>query len=271
MKKVFIILTFILAIFSLSVNVIFIKDPQKVTIWKELIKTKLNQTEKEKSIKANPEVYAFFNKLKFATKTEQIDFCRQWIFQNSYGTGDTNYIDAFDPKLTLKDIYNSSLNKSHKPPMTCGPRALALEELLFMLGYQTRIASIYFSSDSLQIGSHTFMEVYNPDFNHWEIHDPLNDIYYIDSTGRRLNTLEMSYMNRSDYMPCVGKGKCGFELLTDDITRYHDSFKLISIRPKKSNFIHLLNSKYFDINKIYKTDGTTIEGYFHDAENIIVF
>lgn len=271
MKKLIFLLVTLLLIISLYLNFYFFQDSNRVSTLKEKIKQTLHRTEKENSLKANPEVYSFFKAKNFSSKTVELDYIRHWIYENTYGTGDTNYVDSFDPRKTLHDIYQSFKEKTNRPPMTCGPRALAMQELLFMLGFETRFVSIFFQNDPNIIGSHSFLEIYNEDTKRWEIQDPLNDVYFIDKEGNRLNSFQISQMKMGEFTPCKSKDNCGGKTLPDEYILLNESFKIISIKPKNGDFVVLLNSKYYDKDKIYPVDGTTMEGYFRNFKNIIVY
>ena len=271
MRKLFLFIVVIILGLSAFLNLYFLQDATRVSALKEKIKTITHRTEMEKSLKANPEVLAFFKNKKFTSKTAELDYIRHWIFENTFGTGDTNYIDSFDPKITLHDIYQSYIKKSNSPPMSCGPRALAMQELLYMLGFETRFVSIFFQNDPNMIGSHSFLEIYNEDTKRWEIQDPLNDVYYIDSAGNRLNTLQITMKEKLDFLPCRDSLNCGVKVLPYNFIELTESFKIVSIKPKEGDFIVLLNSKYYTKEKVYPIDGTTLEGYFKNYKNIIVY
>ena len=223
---------------SAFLNLYFLQDATRVSALKEKIKTITHRTEMEKSLKANPEVLAFFKNKKFTSKTAELDYIRHWIFENTFGTGDTNYIDSFDPKITLHDIYQSYIKKSNS------------------------------QNDPKQIGSHSFLEIYNEDTKRWEIQDPLNDVYYKDSEGNRLNTLQITMMEKLDFLPCRDSLNCGVKVLPYNFIELTESFKIVSIKPKEGDFIVLLNSKYYTKEKVYPIDGTTLEGYFKNYKNI---
>lgn len=270
--KIFLFGLLLMFLGSLSVNLYFLKDTEKPQQIKDALKVKFHATEVEKFIQENPEVYAYFKDKDFKSHTEQINFIREWIFNNSIGEGDTNYVNAFNTPKVIEDLFLASEKQEKKPALTCGPRAFAMEQILMMLGYQTRFVSIYFVNYYPdQIGSHSYVEVFNPDTKHWEINDPLNNIYYIDSSGRKLNTLEISYMHPNDFKPCKNNQVCGNGVLTDDISRFPESFKLISFKEYGEDFVIFLNSKYYTSEKYYKKDDATIESFFKDKKYVFVF
>ena len=270
--KIFLFGLLLLFLGSLSINLYFLKDTEKPQQIKDILKVKFHDTEREHFIKENPDVYNFFNNKKFSNNTERIDYIRNWIFNNSIGTGDTNSPNAFQTNIIIEDLFLASKKEKKKPALTCGPRALVMEQILIMLGYKCRFVSIFFTDYYPdQLASHTFIEFYNPDTKHWEINDPLNNIYYIDSLGNRLNSIEISYMKRGEYKPCRDKEICGEGILTDNITRFADCFKLISLKEFGEDFVILLNSKYYNAEKYYSVDNSTLESFFKDKKYVFVF
>lgn len=270
--NIFLFSLLVLFFTSFSLNLYFLKYTEEPQNLKDYLKTKFHSTEKEQYIRENPDVYNFFKDKKFNNNTEQIDFIRDWIFNNSIGTGDTNSLNAFQTNITIENLFLASKKEKEKPALSCGPRSLVMEQILIMMGYKCRFVSIFFTGYySNQLGSHSFIEVYNPDTKHWEISDPLNNVYYIDSLGKRLNTIEISYMKKGEYSPCKNGKVCGIGTLTDDLTRFPESFKLISLKEYGEDFVILLNSKYYDAEKYYSIDNATVESFFKDKKYVFVF
>ncbi|MBK7638882.1 MAG: hypothetical protein IPJ22_02180 [Bacteroidetes bacterium] len=62
MRKLFLFIVVIILGLSAFLNLYFLQDATRVSALKEKIKTITHRTEMEKSLKANPEVMAFFKK-----------------------------------------------------------------------------------------------------------------------------------------------------------------------------------------------------------------
>jgi len=128
----------------------------------------------------------------FQTKTEQIDFVREFIYQNSqHGLDAESAKYRLELPATLSMLWNFSQTHQNPPLLECSSRTIAMIYILDALGIRSRMVNV-FTSDFDTLRSHTFLEAYNPDTGHWEINDPDYDIYYVyKNTTARLSTSQI--------------------------------------------------------------------------------
>lgn len=214
---------------------------------------------------------------------EKVDKARGFIYANSNHLLDENHRKyAWKPRRVMELIVEASKNKSsRKPSLTCGPRAMALQSLLSELGIKNRIIDI--TSDNFSnMRSHTFLEVFNPSRNTWEIVDPDFDIHYINkNTEERVSTSNIIFGDKSEIIPVQGMGKdikVGRDLMKFNTKTEEKSFDLLMpnyfeamgiryslkgdsfeseidyhVRRKRS--LILCNSEVFDLDKKYSKEG----------------
>jgi hypothetical protein len=122
----------------------------------------------------------------FQTKTEQIDYVREFVYQNSQHGLDAESVKyRLELPVTLKMLWDYSQTHQNPPLLECSSRTVAMLYILDSLGIRSRMVNV-FTSDFDTLRSHTFLEAYNPDSAHWEIQDPDYDIYYVykDNSAR---------------------------------------------------------------------------------------
>ena len=128
----------------------------------------------------------------FQTKTEQIDFVREFIYQNSqHGLDAESAKYRLELPATLAMLWDYSQNHKNPPLLECSSRTVAMIYILDSLGIRSRMVNV-FTSDYDKLLSHTFLEAYNPDNEHWEIQDPDYDVYYVyKATSARVSTSQI--------------------------------------------------------------------------------
>lgn len=256
---------------SLGLNLLLIKDPERAVRLREEMKQRLHQTEQARFQRELPELADYFSRQKFASANERIDFARQWIAANS--NHDESYVVGDKPLDTtemLKRLQAASQGKGDKPGLTCGPRALLLERILRVWGFRVRLVSIFFVNYSAdEIGSHTYLEVLNPETERWEAVDPDNNLYYENSKGQRLSTLEIG-AHPEQANPRRDSKSSGRKLLVDDYFRLPEAYKLVSIREIGGQSVVLLKDGFYDPGKVFKKNNCTLPDYF-SGQNVIVY
>jgi len=128
----------------------------------------------------------------FQTKTEQIDYVREFIYQNSqHGLDAESAKYRLELSVTLQMLWNFSQTHQNPPLLECSSRTVAMLDILESLGIRGRMVNV-FTSDFDSLRSHTFLEAYNPDSGHWEIQDPDYDIYYVyKANAARVSTSQI--------------------------------------------------------------------------------
>jgi hypothetical protein len=128
----------------------------------------------------------------FQTKTEQIEYVREFIYQNSkHGLDAESAKYRLELPVTLQMLWNYSQTQQNPPLLECSSRTVAMLSILDSLGIRGRMVNV-FTSDFDTLRSHTFLEAYNPDSGHWEVQDPDYDVYYVyKANSARVSTSQI--------------------------------------------------------------------------------
>lgn len=145
------------------------------------------------NIQTEKKIIEAINKSQPKSKTELIDRARKFVYENSIKEIDSEHQKyAWNRTYVLERLYLASVSKGdRRPHLSCGPRALAMGAVLGGAGFQTRI--IHLLSDNFpSVKTHILLEVFSPDTQKWEIHDPDSDSYFINKeTRERASIAEM--------------------------------------------------------------------------------
>jgi hypothetical protein len=88
---------------------------------------------------------------------------------------------AFDTPRVLGEMWDLHTGgTADKPPLSCGPRAYAMQAVLHELGITSRPVQV-FSSRGEQVAAHRFLEVLDADTGQWECWDPDQAVSYVDA------------------------------------------------------------------------------------------
>lgn len=138
----------------------------------------------------------------FQTKTEQIDFVREFIYQNSqHGLDAESAQYRLELPVTLSMLWSFYQDHKNPPLLECSSRTVAMMSILDALGIRSRMINL-FTSDYDTLRSHTFLEAYNPDNGHWEIQDPDYDVYYVYKTSSaRVSTSQILLEPLDQFQP----------------------------------------------------------------------
>ena len=139
----------------------------------------------------------------FQTQTETIDFVRDFVYRNSIHLADEEFWEyAYNTPRVLEMLYDTYRNDAPPPHLVCDPRSYAMAEILGNLSIRRRVVYVYTDSLGEEVQSHTFLEVYNEDFERWEVQDPDYNVYWEDMrTGERLSTLQLVLDDLDAFMP----------------------------------------------------------------------
>jgi hypothetical protein len=137
-------------------------------------------------------IVALVKQQKFQTKTEQIDYVREFIYQNSrHGLDAESVKYRLELPVTINMLWNFSQTHTNPPLLECSSRTVAMLYILDSLGIRSRMVNL-FTSDFDTLRSHTFLEAYNPDSGHWEVQDPDYDVYYVyKANSARVSTSQI--------------------------------------------------------------------------------
>lgn len=262
----------LLLVLSAAGNLALVYNPGRAQTVRTQLKNFLHQTEEAKFERELPELSAYFSQKSFANQTEKIDFAREWVASSS--VHDDRYDASKPPNTTelLRKLFVASQGKASKPGLTCGPRALLLERIFLAWGLRVRLVSIFFvNALPDEIGSHTYLEVLNPDNDRWEAVDPDNNLYYTDEAGRRLSTLEISARSKDKVIPVRDAGRRGRQLLRDDYFRFPEAYKHVSIREIGGSAAVYLKDGFYDPARVFKKNGCTLPQFFAGQKNLILY
>jgi len=147
-------------------------------------------------------IVALVKQQNFQAKTEQIDFVREFIYQNSqHGLDAESAQYRLELPVTLNMLWAYYQDHKNPPLLECSSRTVAMMSILDALGIRSRMINL-FTSDYDTLRSHTFLEAYNPDNGHWEIQDPDYDVYYIYKTSSaRVSTSQILLEPLDQFQP----------------------------------------------------------------------
>jgi hypothetical protein len=143
--------------------------------------------------------------------TDVIDYTRELIYQNSLsghkGQDDKNIV-------AIQMIYDTIQGQGEKPYLWCDGRATAFMTVLREMGIDSRLIFLY-GDNSTQIQEHTFLEVFNPDTQRWEVEDAFFNLYYVDTETQTRASVERLVFGALDtILACDGTTEtCSQDLL----------------------------------------------------------
>ena len=253
----FSILVFFLAI-SLFANISFLVEPEKAEKLKNLLREKADYSIQKKAKDENPAIYEYFAAINFKNATNRIDSLRSWVHNNCSNQPTQLYSYTFNTSKVIEDMFlysNKKLNK--KPGLTSYPTILVMQRLCQYFKYKTRIMSaMFFENNSKIVSSYVYLEVFNPDNGNWEIHDPVNDVYFKNkSNHQRLNTFNLKYLLPDSAIVITKDGEAFPDTSISKIFGLEKGkFELIVLTEENKKSTAILNSKYFDRNALYQFD-----------------
>ncbi len=187
------------------------------------------------------------------TATEVIDYTRQLIYDNALsgheGRDDKNVV-------AIQMMYDHLQGQSEKPYLWCDGRATALMTLLREMGIDSRLIFLY-GDNSSQVQEHTFLEVFNPDTQQWEVSDPFFNIYYVDTNSQGRASIERLVFGPLDTIAgCDGvSGTCGPE----NIKPYRKYFEAFRYGYTDTFYV---NPDRFDLSKRFpNNEGANLSEY----------
>lgn len=182
------------------------------------------------------------------------NFIRNFIHSNSTHLIDQEFYTHWrDLNLMLTKFHAYATGKTdQKIHMECSTRTKINETLLQSLGYRTRSVDIYQQEPNFP--SHSFLEVFNKDTNHWEIQDPDYNIFWKNKhTGERASIQNLIKDPMRNYIPCIDEHLCGDAIPSEQKDHiyhlYNDMDLAITIdRTTDERPLHV-NKARFDLNK----------------------
>lgn len=160
----------------------------------------------------------------FDTNFERINFLRDWVYHNT-DIGAELLIYEPDYQDASQMMFEHSQGISDAPQMYCNGMSTVMLTTLYELGIESRLIFLY-SEVSGWIAQHTFLEIFNPDTQLWEIHDPTNNLYYINNeTGQRIDTQNMIFGNIETIAACTTDGDCSLDYFENGVKQFVGAFR----------------------------------------------
>ncbi len=187
-----------------------------------------------------------------SSKSDRIDFIRNWVYQNSVHKIDAEHKKyAFKTKKVLPMLWNTHQTSKGHPHLSCGPRAAAMSAILDKLEIPNRMVMI-FTDENPQVNTHTFLEVFNIKSNQWEIQDPDFNIYYVDDTQKRISTLALIFGNLETITP-ISMDKKGWK--DNNVAHLKKYFEALMYYNKYTKSTIITNMTRFNAKKIFEKNG----------------
>lgn len=158
------------------------------------------------------QLHALLNIKEDATFHEKTDAARLLVQNNSIHKIDKEFYSYWGniPLLMQLILFNASQTIDDKPHMECASRTAVLYHLLKTMNIRARPVVVYTGNDIQN--SHTYLEVYNPQTEQWEIQDPDKNMYWkFRETGARASTKDlMTHPVKETFLPCHTPEDCAY-------------------------------------------------------------
>ena len=173
-----------------------------------------------------------------SSASEIIDFTQTWMFENTHigaelDIYEPDYSDAADAML---QHYQSD---GDAPQMYCNGISTTMLTILRELGIESRMIFLYGEVDGW-INQHTVLEVFNPDTQNWQVHDPTFNLYYEDIETQVPVSIERMVFGTQDTIQGCIEGDCNSDDNIEHIAsvlgafRYGFSFE-VWVNPDRLN------------------------------------
>lgn len=140
-----------------------------------------------------------------------IDQTREFVHTNSKQISQitAHGAAAYDTGGVIRNLIATHHGKQKPAELLCSSRANAMSGLLETVGIESRQVHLF----SQHNGSHTFLEVKDPESGTWSIQDPDYNLIWQDTqTGKRLDLAGLISLPVEQITPCQRDGKCGWHL-----------------------------------------------------------
>lgn len=140
----------------------------------------------------------------------KVDAVRDFVFKNSVHA-DHDFeqdIHPYDTGGVIQALLDTSNGLREPMALMCSSRSNAMTGILDQMGYASRQVHVF----SPAPGSHTFLEVENPEDGRWYIQDPDYNLFWINAmSGDRLGLGEILTTPLDEVLPCRAPGDCSWE------------------------------------------------------------
>lgn len=140
-----------------------------------------------------------------ASAAETIDAVRIFVSTHSDASAQDRFAPDYRDALAM--MADFAAGEGAKPRLLCDGQATAALTLLAELGVDSRLIFLYGDAiDSVQ--EHTILEVFNPDTQRWELHDVVNNRYFVDEHGARTTIERLVFGPLTTVSICAADGTC---------------------------------------------------------------
>jgi len=187
----------------------------------------------------------------YETATETIDAVRDFVYLNAVDRQQRPYEADYSDAIQIMYDYSQGLT-DEQPYLQCDGRSGSMFTLLQELGIESRLILLY-GHDSSWISQHTFLEVFNPDTQQWEVHDGLYGIYLYDEVAERRASAERAIFGPVEGMTaCNTDGECSLDFY-DNVDGYLKAFRY------GYTMTIWVNPDRFDLSKRFQRDANLAE------------
>lgn len=181
--------------------------------------------------------------------TSRIDFAREFVYANSIHKIDDDSSEyAYDTARVLQMLYDTYQGGKNPPHLVCDTRTYALDKILRKLKLNTRVVMI-FSDEGDSVGnSHTFLEVFNPDTQAWEVQDPDYNVVYVDQRNQqRVSATDLLMYDLSSITPVSSSPEMAESARKTLMPKY---FEAMVVLARGQDSFALINTSRYEVSKV---------------------
>lgn len=141
---------------------------------------------------------------------DKVDAIRDFVHSNSVSANHDfdRDLHPYDTGGVIRALLEVETGNREPVGLLCSSRANAMTGLLSQIGIQSRQVHVF----SEENGSHTFLEVKNPEDGRWHIQDPDYDLIWLDEAKqKRLGLGEMLTLSLDNVVPCHSTDNCDWK------------------------------------------------------------
>lgn len=158
-----------------------------------------------------------------ASTFETVNYLRDFLHRHADISGDSGY--QADYSDAMQQLFDHSQGNADAPQLYCNGLSTGMLTTLAQLGIESRLIFLYADPPGW-FSEHTFLEVFNPDTQQWEVHDPTFNLYFVDSeTGQRVATERLVFGSRETILGCDSAGDCSGEAYMNNVAQYMEVFR----------------------------------------------
>lgn len=157
-----------------------------------------------------------------STPREIIDFTRHFVHTHSNITEQASY--APDYSDALAQMMSFMQGESEAPNLYCDGLTTSMLTVLAELGIESRLIFLYGLIPGF-IAQHTVIEIFNPETQAWEVHDPLFNLMLWDSESGQPASIERAVFGAWQTLEaCDAQGICAYDNLSP-VAQYYGAFR----------------------------------------------